>query len=185
MQRDSKRIDGGRILKLKELEKPYKAETHLDHFTKAQDLITSAIFSGWKIDFEAEPNEDYEASDEEEYPLLINTYVWAPERWDEDYIDELHFLNWFYPQAAVELATHLKKVIRNYNCPYCSMLNGVGKTWKYGQLKDQDECIAFDTTERGYFLTDYNDFIHFTQTGRIQIFNCPFCGRSLNEEGEY
>ena len=40
-------------MKLKELEKPYKAETHRDHFTKAQDLITSAIFSGWKIDFEA------------------------------------------------------------------------------------------------------------------------------------
>ena len=96
-------------MKLKELEKPYKAETHRDHFTKAQDLITSAIFSGWKIDFEAEPNEDYEASDEEEYPLLIKTYVWAPERWDEDYIDELHFLNWFYPQAAIELATRLKK----------------------------------------------------------------------------
>ncbi|OYS46628.1 hypothetical protein CBF87_05730 [Limosilactobacillus reuteri] len=172
-------------MKLKELEKPYKAETHLDHFTKAQDLITSAILSGWKIDFEAEPNEDYEASDEEEYPLLIKTYVWAPERWDEDYIDELHFLNWFYPQAAVELATHLKKVIRNYNCPYCSMLNGVGKTWKYGQLKGQDECIAFDTTERGYFLTDYNDFTDCTRTGRIQIFNCPFCGRSLNEEEEY
>ncbi|MCC4372880.1 hypothetical protein, partial [Limosilactobacillus reuteri] len=121
-------------------------------------------------------------SDEEEYPLLIKTYVWAPERWDEDYIDELHFLNWFYPQAAVELATHLKKVIRNYNCPYCSMLNGVGKTWKYGQLKDKDECIAFDTTERGYFLTDYNDFIEYTQTGRIQIFNCPFCGRKLVNE---
>lgn len=172
-------------MKLKELEKFYKAETHLDYFTKAQDLITSAILSGWKIDFETEPNEDYEASDEEEYPLLIKTYVWAPERWDEDYIDELHFLNWFYPQAAIELATHLKKVIRNYNCPYCSMLNGVGKTWKYGQLEDKTECIAFDTTERGYFLTDYNDFIHCTRTGRIQIFNCPFCGRPLNEEEEH
>lgn len=169
-------------MKLKELEKPYKAETHRDHFTKAQDLITSAIFSGWKIDFEAEPNEDYEASDEEEYPLLIKTYVWAPERWDEDYIDELHFLNWFYPQAAIELATRLKKVIRNYNCPYCSMLNGVGKTWKYGQLEDKTECIAFDTAERGYFLTDYNDLIYCTRTGRIQIFNCPFCGRKLVNE---
>lgn len=172
-------------MKLKELEKPYKTETHLDHFTKAQDLITSAIFSGWKIDFEVDFNEDYEADDEEEYPSLVKTYVWAPERWGEDYISELHLLTWTYPQAVIELAARLKKVIQNYNCPYCSMLNGVGKTWKYGQLEDKNECIAFDTTERGYFLTDYNDFIHCTQTGRIQIFNCPFCGRSLNEEEEH
>lgn len=40
-------------MKLKELEKPYKAETHRDHFTKAQDLITSAIFSGWKIRYQS------------------------------------------------------------------------------------------------------------------------------------
>ena len=81
-------------MKLKELEKPYKTETHLDHFTKAQDLITSAIFSGWKIDFEVDFNEDYEADNEEEYPSLVKTYVWAPERWDEDYISKLHLLTW-------------------------------------------------------------------------------------------
>lgn len=166
-------------MKLKELKKQYRVEKYLDHFTKAQDLITSAIFNGWKIDFDTEPNEDYEASDDEEYPLLIETYVWAPERWGEDHIQELHFLNWFYPQAVIELASALKKVIKDYNCPYCSMLNGVGKTWKYGQLEDRMECIAFDNTDNSYFLTDYNDFVHRTRTGRIQIFNCPFCGRSL------
>lgn len=166
-------------MKLKELEKPYKAETHIDHFTKAQDLITSAIFSGWKIDFEVEPNEDYEVDDANEYPSLVKTYVWAPERWDEDYISELHLLTWTYPQAVIELAACLKKAIKNYNCPYCSMLDGVGKSWKYGQLKDKNECIAFDDRENSYILTDYNDFLHHTQTGRIKISNCPFCGRKL------
>lgn len=166
-------------MKIKELESPYKTATHLKHFTKSQDLITSAIFSGWKIDFDTEPNEDYEASDDEEYPLLIKTYVWAPERWDEDYIQELHFLNWFYPQTVIELASALKKVIKDYNCPYCSMLNGVGKTWKFGQLEDHKECIAFDKSEDSYILTDYDDFINYTQTGSIKISNCPFCGRSL------
>lgn len=166
-------------MKLKELKKQYRVEKYLDHFTKAQDLITSAIFNGWKIDFDTEPNEDYEVSDDEEYPLLIETYVWAPERWGEDHIQELHFLNWFYPQAVIELASALKKVIKDYNCPYCSMLNGVGKTWKYGQLKDHKECIAFDKSEDSYILTDYDDFINYTQTGSIKISNCPFCGRSL------
>lgn len=166
-------------MKIKELEKPYKTATNLEHFTKAQDLITSAIFSGWKIDFDTEPNEDYEISDDEEYPLLIKTYVWAPERWDEGHIQELHFLNWFYPQAVIELAASLKKVIKDYNCPYCSMLNSVGKTWKYGQLEGHKECIAFDKTENSYILTDYDDFIHCTRTGSIKISNCPFCGRSL------
>lgn len=52
-------------MKIKELESPYKTATNLEHFTKAQDLITSAIFSGWKIDFDTEPNEDYEASGDE------------------------------------------------------------------------------------------------------------------------
>ena len=167
-------------MKIKELESQYKAATHLEHFTKAQDLITSAIFSSWKIDFDTEPNEDYEESNDDEYPLLIKTYVWAPERWDEDYIQELHFLNWFYPQAVIELASALKKAIKDYNCPYCSMLNGVGKTWKYGQLKDRKECIAFDKSEDSYILTDYDDFINYTKTGSIKISNCPFCGRSLN-----
>lgn len=166
-------------MKIKELESPYKTATNLEHFTKAQDLITSAIFSGWKIDFDTEPNEDYEASDDEKYPLLTKTYVWAPERWDEDYIQELHFLDWFYPQAVIELASALKKVIKDYNCPYCSMLNGVGKTWKFGQLEDHKECIAFDKSEDSYILTDYDDFINYTQTGSIKISNCPFCGRSL------
>ncbi|MBB1080219.1 hypothetical protein H5S09_02790 [Limosilactobacillus sp. STM2_1] len=168
-------------MKLKELEKPYKAETHIDHFTKAQNLITSAIFSGWKIDFEVEPNEDYEAGDANEYPSLVKTYVWAPERWDEDYIDELHLLTWTYPQAVIELAARLKKTIKSYNCPYCSMLNGVGKTWKYGQLK-KNECIAFDNRENSYILTDYNDFLCHNQTGYIKISNCPFCGRNLANE---
>lgn len=166
-------------MKINELESSYKATTHLKHFTEAQDLITSAIFSGWKIDFDTEPNEDYEASDDEEYPLLIKTYVWAPERWDEDHIQELHFLNWFYPQAVIKLASALKKVIKDYNCPYCSMLNGVGKPWKYGQLEDHKECIAFNKSEDSYILTDYDDFINYTQTGSIKISNCPFCGRSL------
>lgn len=166
-------------MELKELKKQYRVEKYLDHFTKAQDLITSAIFNGWKIDFDTEPNEDYEASDDEEYPLIIETYVWAPERWGEDHIQELHFLNWFYPQAVIELASALKKVIKDYNCPYCSMLNGVGKTWKFGQLEDHKECIAFDKSEDSYILTDYDDFINYTQTGSIKISNCPFCGRSL------
>ncbi|MGN1282711.1 MAG: hypothetical protein ACI4UB_02705 [Limosilactobacillus sp.] len=168
-------------MKLKNLDSFYKAETHLKPFMEAQDLITSAILSGWKIDFETEPNEDYETSDDEEYPSLIKTYVWAPERWDEDYIQELYFINWFYPQAAIELAAALKKVIKDYNCPYCSMLNGTGKTWRYGQLEDK-ECIAFDKVVNSYILTDYDDFTACNQTGFIKISNCPFCGRSLVNE---
>lgn len=164
-------------MKLKELEKFYKAETHLDHFTKAQDLITSAILSGWKIDFESEPNEDYEASDEEEYPLLIKTYVWAPERWDEDYIDELHFLNWFYPQTAIELATHLKKVIRNYNCPYCSMLNGHGKEW---DMTGKKICIARRSNDA--IIVNFDDFLQAEYAYKLGITHCPFCGRKLVNE---
>lgn len=171
-------------MKLKELKEPYKAESNLKHFLKAQDLITQAIFAGWKIDFEVEPNEEYETDDNEDYPSLVKTYVWAPERWNEDYIQGLHLLAWYYPQAVIELAAKLKNVIKNYNCPYCSMLNGVGKRWPYGQLEDKQMCIAFEKRTQTYTITDYRDFISCTQIGKKEIRYCPFCGRPLNEEEE-
>lgn len=164
-------------MKLKELEKPYKTETHLDHFTKAQDLITSAIFSGWKIDFEVDFNEDYEADDKEEYPSLVKTYVWAPERWGEDYISELHLLTWTYPQAVIELAARLKKVIQNYNCPYCSMLNGHGKEW---DMTGKKVCIVCGYN--GAKIVNFEDYIRDEYAQRISITHCPFCGRNLANE---
>lgn len=98
-------------MKLKELDKHYKTETKLDQFTKAQNLITSAIFSGWKIDFEVNSNEDYDADNRDDHPSLISTYVWAPERWNEDHIEDLHLLTYTYPQAIIELAARLKDVM--------------------------------------------------------------------------
>lgn len=166
-------------MKLKKLEEQYKTETNLNRFSKSQDLVTSAILNGWKIDLEVETNEEYDADDDGDYPCLVKTYVWAPERWDEDYIEELHLLGWTYPQALIQLATRLKKVIKNYNCPYCSMLNGVGKCWKSGQLNNEKMCIAFYRKAQTYLITNYDDFVSDTRTGALEIKHCPICGRKL------
>lgn len=162
-------------MKLKELDKHYKTEAKLDQFTKAQNLITSAIFSGWKIDFEVNSNEDYDADNRDDHPSLISTYVWAPSRWDEDHIEDLHLLTYTYPQAIIELATQLKDVIEDYNCPYCSMLNDHGKEWA---VSDKSVCIVRAGTSYAD-IVNYEDYTRSEYAKKVAITHCPFCGKKL------
>lgn len=165
-------------MKLKELDKYYKTEAKLDQFIEAQDLITSAIFSGWKIDFEINPNEDYDADNRDDHPSLISTYVWAPERWNEDRIEDLYLLTYTYPQAIIELAARLKDIIEDYNCPYCSMLNGHGKEW---DISDKSVCIVRVGTSYAKTV-NYEEYIHSSYSDGVNITHCPFCGKKLIED---
>lgn len=149
---------------------------------KALDLVDKAVKQGWKIDIETkEPDNLTDTANNE-----VVSYIYAPERWNEDYIGFLHISRTSYHELLLSLKLRLEKVMNSYYCPYCSMLNGEGKVWGKPVIND---CYPANDDKTGEVrLVKYEDQIRVTvddipltndDDKPIYIKNCPFCGRKL------
>lgn len=150
---------------------------------EALDLVDKAVKQGWKIDIETkEPDNLTDTANNE-----VVSYVYAPERWNEDYIGVLHISRTSYTELLLSLKPMLEKVMANYHCPYCSMLNGEGKVWG-SPIPDVNNTYPANDNKIGQVrMVKYENQIRITIDGDcladdsnyIQVKNCPFCGRKL------
>lgn len=149
---------------------------------EALDLVDKAVKQGWKIDIEIKEPDNLTGTINNE----VVSYVYAPERWNEDYIGVLHISRTSYTELLLSLKPMLEKVMGNYHCPYCSMLNGEGKVWGkpvindcYPVNDDKDGQVRMVRYEDQIRVTVDGDYLADDDSNYIQLKNCPFCGRKL------